>query len=185
MTYDFHGAWEKVTGHNAPLYVSQEEIGTHFEEWNVEKSIQSWIAHGADPEKLLVGVGAYGRSFTLSSSTCTAPRCPAPSAGIAGPWTREAGMLGYYEACLKEIRAEKYWDSEAMVPYMVDGNQWIGYDNVESVKRKMAFVKEMNLGGAMVWSIDTDDFKGTCGKGKFPLISTMRNELNGVIFLSR
>ena len=27
MTYDLHGSWEKVTGHNSPLYARSAETG--------------------------------------------------------------------------------------------------------------------------------------------------------------
>lgn len=29
----------------------------------------------------------------------------------------------------------------------------------------------------MIWSVDMDDFKGSCGAGKYPLIKAMKKEL--------
>ena len=32
-----------------------------------------------------------------------------------------------------------------------------------------------DLGGAFIWSVEMDDFAGKCGKGKYPLLSTVKN----------
>ena len=45
-----------------------------------------------------------------------------------------------------------------------------------SITKKAEYVKTMNLGGAFLWSIDMDDFNGTCGE-KFPLLKTLNRIL--------
>lgn len=70
-------------------------------------------------------------------------------------------------------------DEKTKVPYAYKGNQWVGYDDIASVNLKARYVKEQNLGGAMIWSIETDDFRGKCGQGKFPLLVSIRKGLNG------
>ena len=44
-------------------------------------------------------------------------------------------------------------------PFIVKGDQWVGYDTVASVRRKMEYVQSSGLGGAMVWAIDLDDYR--------------------------
>lgn len=46
-----------------------------------------------------------------------------------------------------------------MGPHAYKGDQWVGYDDKAMIRKKSQFVKDMNLGGAMIWALDLDDFK--------------------------
>jgi len=41
----------------------------------------------------------------------------------------------------------------------------------------MGWLKEEGFGGIMIWSVDMDDFRGSCGTGKYPLLNAMHKEL--------
>lgn len=42
----------------------------------------------------------------------------------------------------------------------------------------MEHLIEKGIGGAFIWSLDMDDFQGTCGNGKYPLLSAIVKALN-------
>ena len=62
-----------------------------------------------------------------------------------------------------------------MGPYAFKGNQWVGYDDVEIIRKKSEYIKDMGLGGGMVWALDLDDFTNRCGEGKHPLLRTIKD----------
>ncbi|KAJ8966356.1 hypothetical protein NQ317_006815 [Molorchus minor] len=119
-----------------------------------DAAITGWIERGADPQKLVLGLGIYGRSFTLSDSSNTALGAPSSGAGNSGSYTLEAGMLGYLEICELQLAGgwTTVWDDEQKVPYTYKGNQWVGYDNAESIAKKAKYAQSLNLGGVMIWS---------------------------------
>nr|XP_022901760.1 acidic mammalian chitinase-like [Onthophagus taurus] len=177
MAYDLHGSWESVTGQNAPLYPSSSDVTDFQKSLTVDASISGWIQKGASPSKLIMGIGTYGRTFTLQNSANTKVGAPTTGAGTAGKYTGEAGFLGYNEICENEKAGwTVVWDNKQKVPYAYKGNQWVGYDNPRSVALKVAYAKKRGLGGIMVWTLDTDDFHGKCGK-VHPILNQIKTSL--------
>ncbi|XP_069488693.1 acidic mammalian chitinase-like [Ambystoma mexicanum] len=178
MTYDLHGSWEGYTGENSPLYTNPAATGANAY-LNVDYVMNYWLSNGAPASKLIVGFPTYGHTFILSNPSNTGIGAPTSGAGPAGPYTRQAGFWAYYEICtFLKNGATDVWSSAEEVPYAYQGNQWLGYDNVKSFTLKAQWLMKNNLGGAMVWAIDLDDFTGTfCNQGKFPLISALKATL--------
>ena len=154
MAYDLHGAWENFVGHNAPLYSRSDEVDKQAE-LNVNTAVQYWIENGAPPEKLMLGLGLYGRAFKLENNDVYLPGSNSTEkpAGKMGRFTREPGFLSYYEICEKIIKKKWIveWDHEAQVPYAHKDDQWVGYDDEKSLEMKVLYAKEMGLGGIMFW----------------------------------
>ncbi|KAL5291962.1 CHIA.2 family protein [Megaselia abdita] len=169
MTYDLHGSWDGRTGENAPLYDSGD--------LSVNAAVNYWLQQGAPAEKLVLGLGFYGRSFTLANSGSHGLGAPTTGPGAAGPFTGEPGLLGYNEICANK-NWNIVWNEDQVVPFGYQSNQWVGFDNPRSIQDKVVYSLERDLGGVMVWSIETDDFRGACGP-KYPLLHTIDNVLNG------
>ncbi|CAF1015538.1 unnamed protein product [Brachionus calyciflorus] len=179
MTYDYHGQWESFTGHNAPLYPRPSENGDQ-KLLNVDFTVNYYIQQGYPANKINLGLGTYGRSFTLFLSNSNNMGAITSGGGSAGQYTREAGFLAYYEICqFLSSGWTRRWSSEHQVPYAFNGNQWVGYDDMESLKIKVDYAKSKGLGGVMFWATDLDDFDGKfCNQGKYPLINGVKEYLN-------
>ncbi|XP_023943910.2 probable chitinase 2 [Bicyclus anynana] len=164
MCYDYHGTWDNLVGANAPLRGT-----TEADFLSVEYTIKYLLSHGVSPYKMVLGLPMYGRDFILSDpsvSSIVFGQTPAKNIGFAGPYTREAGFLGYNEICEemtnKSSKWTHHWDDRAATPYLRDGERVIVYDNPRSIAIKVKMATDYGLGGLMVWSIDTDDFRGLC-----------------------
>ena len=174
MTYDYHGHWDKKTGHVAPFYEHPEDDLDYF---NTNFTIHYWLDSGAPAAKLVLGMPLYGQSFTLDSEQQHGLNVPAGQKGRAGEFTKAAGFLAYYEICQKV--QEEGWtvveDSQGRLgPYAYKGDQWVGYDDVATIRRKSEYIRELGLGGGMVWAMDLDDFNNKCGQGHHPLLNTIK-----------
>ncbi|KAL0842015.1 hypothetical protein ABMA28_014232 [Loxostege sticticalis] len=165
MTYDYHGQWDKKTGHVAPMYVHDRDSDNTF---NV---------------KLVMGVPFYGQSFSLVDGAGTGLGTPSYAGGEAGDETRARGFLAFYEIC-ERIRVKGwkvYRDPGGRIgPYATYDDQWVSFDDDFMARHKAEYVRAMGLGGSMAWSLDLDDFTGKyCGCGKAPLLTTINHVLRG------
>ncbi|CAF0941007.1 unnamed protein product [Didymodactylos carnosus] len=144
MTYDYHGK---------------------------NSSIYYWLERGCPAEKMNLGLAIYGRTFTLADEVNNTLGSPVSEGGEAGPYTKEEGILAYFEICQK-LRANNWtteWDHDSQAQYAYYENQWVGYDSLRSATLKVIWAKTLGLGGAMLWTLDYDDYTGLfCGRGMFP-----------------
>lgn len=187
MAYDFHGSFETVTGHNAPLFGNPNiESGDQLK-LNIDSSVRDWIDKGASPSKLILGMPLYGHGFTLNDPDKHGLYELAYQGSPAGPYTQQTGTLGYNEVCEMFLKDPTGWtvvrDPYYQAPYAYKGNVWIGYDDKESLKAKAEYAMSMNLGGAMVWSLETDDTPGVCDGTPFSMTKAIVEAMNGEIIV--
>merc|ERR1711892_1024837 len=180
MCYDYHGKWDKKTGHNAPLHSRPTESPAD-QLLNVEYTLAYLLKRGAKPEKTVLGVPLYGRAFTLANPNSNKIGAPAKDTAFQGPYTREDGFLGYNEICVEKLNQEapwtSVWEEHYLAPFMYRGDSWLSYDNERSITLKSQFAYDHSLAGVMTLSIDTDDFLGMCNGPKFPLLRTINHAL--------
>ncbi|CAL1528693.1 unnamed protein product [Lymnaea stagnalis] len=179
MTYDFHGPWGNTLGFNSPLYASPSESG-----WSTQLNLD-WVAKyyvslGAPKSKLNLGIATYGRTFHLANANNHNIGATVSGTGTAGPITKDAGSLAYYEVCdIIKAGGHVTFDNSQRNPYILQGSNWIGYDNQQSVKEKACYAVKNGYGGVMFWELSLDDFSGqTCGQGRYPLVHAARNVIN-------
>ncbi|CAG5135461.1 unnamed protein product, partial [Candidula unifasciata] len=176
MTYDFHGSWEKFVGFNSPLFAHPNETEP-ANQLNVDWAAKYYVSLGVQKADLNIGIATYGRSFTLEDAKRNSILSPATGAGTAGTFTKEAGVMAYYEICdLAAQGGQIVQERSQKNPYIVKDDQWVGYDDVASVTAKACYANKNGYGGILIWAIDFDDFLGrSCNQGQFPLLTAAYN----------
>lgn len=105
-----------------------------------------------------MGLGYYGRAFTLKDPSCTDVLCEFSGPGKAGECTDAPGTLAWFEIDhIKETNknSRDIFNSTAQAKILVfDNDQWVGYDDEETLEIKRNWAKENCMRGTMIWSID-------------------------------
>ena len=180
-SYDYHGGFDDPvaigTGVNSPLPQDSTPNGP----FSIKDTVDTYLAAGIPADKMVLGMPTYGRGYTvanpggLASNSSYGQPFNGPSA--AGPATQVPGVLAYYEIT-QQIAGGALtpkWDAATLTPYAYNATsgEWVSYDNPDSVAYKTAYVNAMNLGGAMIWSIDDDDFANG-----YPLLTKIKDILD-------
>lgn len=129
MAYDLGG---QAPWHHTALYRSPNTG------WrSVEEVVEDYVAHGVPYEKMMLGLGFYGRGDD----------------NYYTGWTDTKTAVPYDDLT-------EQWDSIACVPYIVDANGALvlGYENPRSIEIKCDYLKDKGFRGAMCWrtELDTD-----------------------------
>eukprot|EP00095_Tigriopus_kingsejongensis_P012557 maker-scaffold1273_size51358-snap-gene-0.10 protein:Tk12557 transcript:maker-scaffold1273_size51358-snap-gene-0.10-mRNA-1 annotation:"conserved hypothetical protein" len=178
ITYDYHGFWDTTAGANAPLFPSSTAQKPAL---SLSLSVNSALEQGVPKEKLVVGIGLYGRSAKLTNPEENTFGSLIDGKGTKGEFTNEAGVLAYFEICKYLMSGKEYnFDDETQTPYVVAGDQWMSFDDMQSIEAKLEWMsKEHGLKNVFVWALGMDDFSGTQCQASmsFPLVHTIKNFL--------
>ena len=158
MSYDYHGAWEKTTNHHCPLYRSPADPGDPS--LNIASTVQGYLAAGVPASRIVLGVGAYGRSWSGVPATNNG-LYQTSTAVPFGTWD-STGVFDYNDL-VNRIASGSFtrsWDDAAKVPYIYapasGGGIFITYDDPQGVALKTDYVVSHGLGGIMLWELSSD-----------------------------
>ncbi|WP_217166573.1 glycoside hydrolase family 18 chitinase [Streptomyces sp. AC512_CC834] len=150
MTYDFFGAWAK-TGPTAPHSPLTSYDGIPQQGFNSAEAIAKYKAAGVPSDKMLLGIGFYGRGWTGVTQSAPGGTATGPAAG-----TYEAGIEDY--KVLKNSCPAT--GTVAGTAYAHCGSNWWSYDTPATIKSKMDWAQQQNLGGAFFWEFSGDTANG-------------------------
>ncbi|KAK5652866.1 hypothetical protein OQA88_9532 [Cercophora sp. LCS_1] len=143
MAYDYAGGWDSIAGHQANLYAAP---GAPF---STERAVGDYLARGVPREKIVIGMPIYGRSFANTDGLGKG------FSGLGGgSW--ENGVYDYKVLPLPGAVAG--FDERAGATYSYDAarREWVSFDTVEMVQRKVEWLKGRGLAGSMFWEASGD-----------------------------
>ena len=160
MSYDFFGAFD-AQGPTAPHSPLTSYSGIPKAGFTTADAIAKYKSIGVPANKLLIGIGFYGRGWTGVTQD-------APGGTATGP------APGTYEQGIEDYKVLKtscpVTGTVAGTAYAHCGSNWWSYDTPSTIAGKMTWAKDQGLGGAFFW-----DFSGDTSNGE--LVTAVSNGL--------
>ncbi|MBQ1072964.1 cellulose binding domain-containing protein [Micromonospora sp. C31] len=150
MTYDYFGAFN-AQGPTAPHSPLTSYAGIPQQGFWSDAAIQKLKSKGIPSDKLLLGIGFYGRGWTGVTQTA-----PGGTATGPAPGTYEQGIEDY--KVLKNTCPAT--GTVAGTAYAKCGSNWWSYDTPATINGKMTYAKNQGLGGAFFWELSGDTGNG-------------------------
>lgn len=151
MTYDFFGTGG-TPGPTAAHSALTAYPGIPNPAATADSTVRTLRDLGVPAEKILLGVGFYGRGWT-------GVRSPAPGTPGTGPapGTHQKGLEDY------RVLSRRCPPTATLggTSYASCGTQWWSYDTPETIRTKMAYARGNALGGAFAWELSGDTRSAT------------------------
>ncbi|KAF8064315.1 glycoside hydrolase superfamily [Lyophyllum atratum] len=149
MTYDIHGSWDIKFGTGVLPHTAIPEINA---------AVNMLLKAGVNIGKINLGIGFYGRSFTLSDPGCKVAGCPFTGGGTVGPCTGGEGFLSYGEIdyLIQSKGLKPTYNSTSKTMTLVYDDQWIGYEDASTLATKLEYVLKRTMPGVLIWAVDLD-----------------------------
>ncbi|CAH0119725.1 MULTISPECIES: glycosyl hydrolase family 18 protein [unclassified Paenibacillus] len=171
MTYDYRGAFDRVTGHHSPVYPSED--GKEKERFNADYTANLYHSLGVPKHKLNIGTPYYSRGWGLVDPNTGVNGMYANSGetynvGPCGIWddpnsqhNQCGGQNPYYHiknAMEKDPAFTKYRDPVNQTPWLYSPSkrEVYTYEDEVSIAFKADYVNNSGWGGMIAWEITGD-----------------------------
>lgn len=199
-TFDFYTPDRnpELADYPAPIY----ELNDRNPEFNIDYQVNFWMRNHCPASKINVGIPTYGRPWKLtedSGDTGLPPVQKVENSAPVGPNTLVPGIYSYPEVCALLPNPNNQYGKGANAPlrkvsdptkrfgnyaYRPADNKgengiWVAYEDPDSVTDKATYIRNKNLGGAAVFDLSMDDFRGTCQSAeKYPIVRAIKTRLS-------
>ncbi|XP_041713895.1 acidic mammalian chitinase isoform X2 [Coregonus clupeaformis] len=176
VTADLHGPLEGMSGHISPLFSLKHPA---MDTSQRENQVQYWLSQGVVSQKLTLGFPAYSPVTQILGNEINYDKEDTELQEDAAEYTETdtaVRVMAYYE--FLRIGAVVKFDKREKLIQAHEYDHWLNFEYIHILREKMRALQRQELGGAMVWSLDLDDFTGTlCGKGSFPFTRLLKASL--------
>jgi chitinase len=170
-TYDYSGPFNNHTGFVAPLRQTEFDPSTTF---NVNFTVQSYLAAGVPAEKILLGIPFYSYGWAITGTSAPGQNgqfvaAVNPNAPNSGNPPNYAGTVAIQlnpalagvaatepdsYLLLKVLPFEQLFrDPVTDTPWAFDGLNFWTYDDPVSIRKKMRYARKNDLGGASIFEV--------------------------------
>ncbi|KAK4108057.1 glycoside hydrolase family 18 protein [Canariomyces notabilis] len=153
MTYDLFGSWDDQSDWIGPHVYGHTNLTV------IKNALSLLWRNGVPANQVNLGLGFYGRTYTLEDPSCDRPGCGFSGPGNKGFCSGEAGYMSYQdiERVLKMSHNPVVTDEKETVNYFrYDDDQWVSYDDENTIKAKVEFANEQGLRGLFIWAVTQD-----------------------------
>lgn len=150
MTYDLHGPWDAKVKQIGKVVLGQTNI-PEIANW----TLPLWYA-SVNPSKINMGLAYYGRGYSLADTNCNHVGCVWSAQSRPGPCTNFAGVMSLkeIESLALQVGVKPTLLAGDMMKQLTWSDQWVGYDDLETIAMKKQWANAHCFGGTMIWSID-------------------------------
>ncbi|KAM4067130.1 glycosyl hydrolases family 18 domain-containing protein [Hirsutella rhossiliensis] len=172
MPFDRRWVYSKEKNSPVPYLQGHTDIS------EVETALQILRHSHISMDKVVMGMAFQGRAHTLEDVDCWQPEgvCRFMAEDVPISCSDAEGLLTYAEVIARNgsTEAQVHYNSTTTVKYkVIEGDEWISYDDEESWRDKKSFLSENCLSGLFIWSLDQDS-------GQFDAMSRLMGDFSNL-----
>ncbi|KAI3725045.1 hypothetical protein L1987_64818 [Smallanthus sonchifolius] len=162
-SYDYHTPLiNNFTAAHAALYDPSSPVNTDY-------GINEWLKRGLPASQLVLGLAYHGYVWNLVDPKDNGIGAPAKGMGI----TRDGSFsYDYLRRYMRSYGVDSVYNSTYVTNYCEIHSFWIGFDDVEAIRNKVAYARDKGLLGYNVWQLPNDHnwelSKAAAGNGCVP-----------------